>query len=223
MNICKKCNKKIIIKIENFKKNSIFVCKDCRNDNKLYRKKNFDSLYLEEDLTSNLRCIYSENHEIYYKKSSINKILEKKYRKELIKKNLLENKIVFRNHGDVYSYIHYNNPSLDLVLNKLKIKQKETIKRKIKLHLELKKKGIVLNINLKSCYNYVHKLNDLSLEETIKNIEIESFLEKIPTFKKLNEKYNERYALKIALKNYKVEDKDKKILEKINNIVIKFD
>ena len=41
MNICKKCKKKIIIKIENFKKNSIFVCKDCRNDNKLYKKKNF--------------------------------------------------------------------------------------------------------------------------------------------------------------------------------------
>ena len=86
MNICKKCKKKIIIKIENFKKNSIFVCKDCRNDNKLYKKKIFDSLELEDDLTSNLKCIYSDNHEIYYKKSSINKILDKKYRKEYSKR-----------------------------------------------------------------------------------------------------------------------------------------
>lgn len=225
MNICKNCKKKLIIRVNNkeLKKNYIFICSNCKKNLKLYDKKLFDSLKISNDLKINLKCIYSEDNNISYKESSINKILQKKIRKDLIKKKLSENKIEFRYHGDVYSFIHYNTPSIDKIINKLKKKQKNIINRKIKLHLELKKKGIPLDMEIRACYDYIYNLGNLDLKKTVKEIEIELFLKKIPEYKNLLVKYNKNYAIKLALKNYKADKKEKKIVDKIKNVLVRFD
>jgi len=227
MNICKKCKKNIVIKFKKKgvvkKLNCSFICNSCKNKLKLFNKRYVDEINFTKDLKDNLKYFYSEDNDILYIESSIKKTLEKKIRRDKIIKELNDNKLEFKNNGDIYSFIHYNNPPLDLLLSNLKKKRKVKLNKKIKLHLELKKKGIPLDMSISQCYDYVNNIGCLSLEETVKEIEVEYFLKKIPGYKKLLKKHKKNYAIKLALKNFKPNNNNKKIIDKINKVLVIFD
>lgn len=105
------------------------------------------------------------------------KVIRKKDKEDRIehRRNKLEgvckdNKIIMKNYGDFYSYIHYGEPSIDTVIqNELK---KADIKRHkmIELASELSKYGLSFDMNDKDCYNYINNLSNRSVTETVNNI-----------------------------------------------------
>ena len=194
-----------------------------QRENGFLAQRYVENMNLTKDLKDDLKYFYSEDNDILYIESSIKKTLEKKIRRDKIIKELNENKIEFRNNGDIYSFIHYNKPPLESLIIDLKKKKKEKLNKKMKLHLELKKKGIPLDMKISQCYDYVNNIGCLDLEDTVKEVEIEYFLKKIPSYKKLLKKHKKKYAIKLALKNCEVDDKNKKIIDKINNVLVRFD
>ena len=130
------------------------------------------------------------------------KIEREKKLKEILKYNKLE----YKPYGDCYSYVHFGIPDInDVVENELNKIQNINTKR-INLSSELKKKGIKFNENLKPCYDYVYNLNDKTLNETVRETEIEIFLKNNTNYKELIKIYPHEKAQEIALYKYGIKN-----------------
>ena len=82
-------------------------------------------------------------------------------------------KLEYKNYGDCYSYIHYGKPCLEDVLSNELKKVNEKFSRKMLLANKLSNLNIPLDESLQSCYEYINNLGSGTLNETVKNIEIE--------------------------------------------------
>jgi len=154
----------------------------------------------DEDLNKlNAIQIYNSNQK-YYKYEQIEKIVINKYgnfdnlnnllnkkkikqeiknnnklqlinnRKEYLK-NLFElNKLEFKTYGNCYSYINYGKPDPKIIIENEIKKNKEIIKRKIELIVELYKNNIEYNENIKICYDYIYNYTNLELKEIINEL-----------------------------------------------------
>lgn len=141
-------------------------------------------------------------------------------REKKLKEILKYNKIEYKPYGDCYSYVHFGIPDIDEVVeNELNKIQNISIKR-INLSSELKKKGIKFDENLKPCYDYVYNLNNKTLNETVRDTEIEIFLKNNTNYKELIKIYPHDKAQEIAF--YKYGMKNNKAMSNfiINNITI---
>ncbi len=93
------------------------------------------------------------------KKNKLCKLENEKKKREIELKELFAlNKLDFKNYGDCYSYIHYNKPDLNTVLNNELDKLKVCSMKQFIMANELDDDNITLDEKVKSCYNYINSL-----------------------------------------------------------------
>jgi len=159
------------------------------------------------------------------KELKIKKIEEnKQIREKKIKNMFMDNKLEFKNYGDIYTYIHYGKPSIDIVLeNELNKLNQKNVRRK-ELADELNKINIPLNESLKSCYEYINGLSIKTIEDVVRHIEIEHFLKHNTDYDNLCKKYNSKQAKEIAIRRYAGTQKLPNNIEtKYTNIKVEFE
>ena len=164
--------------------------------------------------------IYLSNNNMIL--SNKNKIIKNREKKLI---NLFnENKLKIVYSGNIYSYINYGQPSLDKVFDTEILKVKNRNKRRIKLRIELKKKGLFMDESLLNCYNYINSIGYKNLSETIRAIEIEHFFKYNTNYNILLKNHDESAAKNIAIKEYiEKNGNNNNIITKIdNNLLLKF-
>lgn len=177
--ICKRCMKQVKI-------HSKSACTKlfALHDNDLNGLKN---LYIENNNNNSKFFLYDDLKQIIInkygsieaaaqhrtrKKSRLRKRHDKKRavsvkRTEKIKQKLMENKLEFKNYGDIYSYINYGEPSIDTIIKSHINKNQKKHSRRIQLAKALETINKQYDESSKICYNYINDIGNLSLEETI--------------------------------------------------------
>lgn len=126
----------------------------------------------------------------------------KQTREKKLKEELRRNKLEFKNHGNLYSYIHYGTPTLETIINEELKKNKDKMERRILLSNELNKLDIQLDETLPTCYEYINNLTTKKISTVIRNIEIEHFLKHETEYNNLCQTYSHDIAQNIAFKKY---------------------
>ena len=126
----------------------------------------------------------------------------KQIRKNQIEQFFKDNKLIFKNYGDTYSYINYNKPTLDEIY----LKEIERIKirkyRRQKLGRLLKKINIPLDETLQSCYNYVNNIGTKKIDDIVRGAEIEYFLKYKTNYEELKKQFTNSQAQDIAISEF---------------------
>ena len=138
---------------------------------------------LEQVIVNKYGSVDNMKHHRSRKTSRIRKRQDKKRaesqkRKEKIKQKLKENKLDFKNHGDIYSYINYGKPSIQEIIKS----QNEKNSRKNSRRIQLAKALITINKHFDEssdvCYNYINDIGNLSLEEAIDKMKDDNLIVK---------------------------------------------
>jgi hypothetical protein len=154
---------------------------------------------------------------------------KEEYRKKILIQTLEDNKLEYKNHGDCYSYIKRGYPDINTIIKNEITKITNKTNRKIKLAKRLYKLDITLDEDIPSCYNYINDIGCKSLNDIVKDIEIEHFFKYNTNFDELIKIYYPSKAKDLAMKNYLFNRKKSKHLQKIptkifhNSIVLSFD
>lgn len=206
---------------------------DISNTKKIYTYTNTtQQFYLYEDLKQiiinkygsieNLQTIIKQKQ--HEKEKRNNKLINIKLQREKeLKDAFMMNKLEYKTYGDCYSYIHYAEPSLEIVIqNELKkINMKNT--KRMSLASELNKLGIPLDENLKSCYEYINGLSSTELIDVVRCIEIEHFLKHNTNYIELCKIHGQHKAQEIAIRQYAEKQKlPKNIGKSYNKIKLEF-
>ena len=150
-------------------------------------------------------------------------------RKNCLIQALRDNKLEFKWYGDCYTYVMYDCPSLEEVINNELIRMHRKTKRKFKLASKLHKCNIVLDESLPSCYNYINNVGCKSLQEIVRDVEIEHFFKYKTDCDKLikNSNMSLTEARDVSLKKYleSLSDSSNKVAQQMLNkkIIVKFD
>jgi len=147
----------------------------------------------------------------------------KEERKNEIIKLFRNHKLKFKYIGDSYSYINYGKPSIEYILENEQKKIMKKNKRRIKLAKHLMKLNIPLDENIEACHNYINMIGCLSLNETIKEIEIEHFLLENTNYKDILINNKKEKAQSLAFEEY-MKNGNKKDIPKIieDPIIVEF-
>jgi len=144
-------------------------------------------------------------------------------RKKLLLKTLTDNKLEFNPYGDHYSYIYYNKPDLETIVNQDLLELKTKQKKALLLAKQLKKLNIPLDETLPSCYKYINDVGtNTDINLLLKNIEIEYFFKYNTEYQELLKLHDDiDTAKEIALKKYLYKNKNSKI-DKLLDIKLSF-
>jgi len=115
---------------------------------------------------------------------------------------LNNNKLEYKKYGDCYSYVHYGKPSIETIIKNELNKIHNQTKKKILLAKELTKIGIPFDETLKACYEFIHNIGYKSLNEIIREIEIEYFFKHHTIYISLLDKFDEDTAKELAIRDY---------------------
>lgn len=156
---------------------------------------------------------------------------KQKQRKLLLKNAIKENKLEYKWYGDCYSYVMYGKPSLDQVISNELLKMQNKTTRKLRLSKRLFELGITLDESLISCYNYINKVGCKSLDEIVRDVEIEHFFKKNTNCDELMKKNSMSLAeardtaLRDYLQTYKYKDNGDKVPYNVldDSITVVFD
>lgn len=125
--------------------------------------------------------------------------MSKDLREKEIKEILKNNKLEFRNCGDIYSYINYGKPDIDTIINNKLEKLSEKNKRRNILSIELANKNLPYDETYKGCYEYVNDIGTKEFIDIIRSIEVEHFLRTETNYIDLTKKYSHGLAQEIAM------------------------
>lgn len=122
-------------------------------------------------------------------------------KKELIS-TLEKHNLKYKHYGDCYSFVHHGEPKLSVVIKNEQIKEQNKAARRDTLRPHLDKLNIAMDEDLPSVYNYVHNVGCKTLEQTVKDTEVESFFKTHTNFHELIHTYSPSEAKEIALCEY---------------------
>lgn len=235
MNVnCSKCG--ILIIMENKKKifddkKHIVLCDVCCSNNNFYslsycKKK----LLLNSFEIENIKYLFNEkSNKKLYLVSEINDLIINKHnenldeknikkisRKTSIKKMFDKLNLKYTETGDIYSYINYGYPPLDDIINYHMNKNIIIKERKNTLDDKLKEKNIIYNDKMVSCYQYINKINQRSLEDTLKMAELESWLMNNTEYLQFLQNNNQQDSIIKAIHKYQNIDLNNIINKNIN-------
>ena len=126
----------------------------------------------------------------------------KEFREKEIREILKNNKLEFKNCGDIYSYIHYGKPDINTVINNTLDKLKEKNNRRQILSQELNKYNIPYDETYKGCYEYINNIGTKEFIDIIRSIEVEHFLRTETNYLELRKKYDHGLAQEIAMQQW---------------------
>jgi hypothetical protein len=127
----------------------------------------------------------------------------KNLRKKVLIDTLNEYKLEYKPYGNHYSYIHYNKPTLDVIIQEDILEQNIKHSRTLFLAKQLQKINLNLDVTLPSCYKYINNIGIIEdLEVLIKNIDLEYFFKYNTQYRELLKKHDQVTAREIALKEY---------------------
>lgn len=182
---CDECGDRIII---DEKRGDLMLCDSCQMA-VLFCSENecFNVLDLSEKDLSEFKTLISDQK--YYKMSDINTLnnikqgkltkMEKiSMRRRDIKQEFAKNKLEFKSYGDSYLYIQTGKPDLREIIKKELNKSKMKLTRRIELAKKLHTLNIELNENDKLCYEYINNIGCNDLNNTVRQLELNSYMKK---------------------------------------------
>lgn len=99
-------------------------------------------------------------------------------RREELKHALMLNKLVYKDNGNMYSYVHYGKPDINEVINS----ELESEKKKLSLHMKLKNRLEKVNISYRDNMDFINSLlktekyTEKHIDILTKETEINNFL-----------------------------------------------
>ena len=132
----------------------------------------------------------------------------KKQRKELLSQRLGEYRLPIRAYGDCFSFVEYGKPFIDEVVDNELTRADEYQKRRVELSKELNEREIIYDESYPDCLNYVKQRNHKTLHDTVRAIEIESFLRDNTNYLEIVPIYGKHKAQELALCQYYQQDDD---------------
>lgn len=203
MKVCSKSKAKSIFHLtENDVAGVKFIYLENNTTYQFYKYDDIEQIVINKyGSIDNLQDIINKKNRLAEERKN-NKENNKIKREHEIKNAFMMNKLEFKNYGDAYSYIHYGKPSLDEVITNEINKMRQKMDRRVKLSNELSKLNIILDESIGPCYEYVNSITTKSLEDNVRNIEIEHFLKCKTDYIKLKNKFNDKIARELAICNY---------------------
>lgn len=175
--------------------------------------------YLDTDIENFIKIKYGDikqyNEFVKIKKNKLKTKRKKSSeiqhnRKKFLIAKLNENKLKYKNYGDCYTFVNHGFPDIDTLIKNELNKADELDKRKQILKQELEKINVPYSEKYRSlCYDYIYKISNKSLEDTIKDAKIENFFCKNTIYPQLCNDYPPDVAKNIALNIY-IKNKYKK-------------
>jgi len=193
--ICNKC-----AKINSYSKQTCIetfeIDEEDLHDIKVYKNLEGNELYSKDDIIDLI--IKTNTNELT--KRTCQKTLNEKIRRDNLMKMLKEHKLEYIKNGICDAYIKYASPSLEDVLNILQEKRIEKRERMIVLLDKLKLLDIEYLDTVFAFKDYIN--NGGSIDEAIKEGNIEIFLMKETNYLELLKQHEREDAKEIALINY---------------------
>lgn len=104
--------------------------------------------------------------------------------------------------GDIYSFIHYGTPPIETIINTELKRTHDKHQRRLELATAMKEYDIEIDETIKSCYEYINNIGYKTLNDVVKNVEIEHFLKHKTNYIKLCGQYSKDIAKELAIKEY---------------------
>lgn len=221
-----KCKNNFLLKESEIKNLKYIYLSNKNNTNKYYLNNEIQKIITNKyGSFDNLEKVLNEkNKQRLEKKISKEKIINK--RKEKLINALKMNKLKYKNHGDCYSFIMTGSPSINNVIKNELNKIDKKSERKKELIEKLNELDIPLDESLPSCYQYINNIGYKTLDQAVRNIEIQYFFKYKTDYDNLVQKYSIQQAKDIALQKYiqnqngKIQTMPKNVT---NELIIKFD
>ena len=233
--LCNNCKKEIQMHNKTESKKIFFLNNnDLINIKSLYST-NKSIMYIHSDLEEyaikkygDMNAIEKKREKEIIKKDKLLKIKNenKKIREEIISEYFNNNKLELKPYGDCYSFINNGYPPLnEIAKNEIK-KNEQKNTRYLELARELSKLNISLDESCNICYEYINNIGCRNLQETVRMVELEYFLQTKTKYNKFVKKYGKEISREYAIRQYMLNnnnDNDSIINNIKEDVTIEFD
>ena len=232
--LCNECKKNIILYNKTESKKMFYLNDKDFINIKPYYSTNRSILYSHSDLIQsaihkygNLDIITNKKKKEELKKNKLLQIKNenKKIREELIIEYFNNNKLELKPYGDCYSFINNGYPPLnEIIQNEINKNEQKNIKRN-ELATELYKLNITYDESLDECYKYINNIGCRNLQETVRMIELDHFLQTKTNYNDYIEIHGKELAREYAIRQYMLNrDKNDNIINNIKmDVTVNFD
>lgn len=208
---CSSCLKKKDIMSRTQAKRTFFLCDDEIKDLKYIHVHDHRRFFVYDDILQVVIQKYGSFDEYKMvaneRKNRVERIRrdkgkKKDEREQQLFQELKNNKLEYKTYGDCYSFIHYGKPDIKTVINNELDKVKTANQKRIDLASELEKRGVRLDVTSQSYYDYINNISSSTLDEVVRDIEIEIFLKSKTNYNDLIKIHPPSEAQAIALLQY---------------------